>query len=261
MPASDIATVVLAAGIGRRLRPLTTIHPKPLCPVNNIPLIELALTEVTSLVGPLTPERVAVNTHHLAEQVIAHVAGRAHISVERPVALGTAGAIGNLRSWIDGRDVMIRNTDVWRGGAVPDSFVTAWDHEKPRLLVTHDDERADFGGSLRFSGLSLLPWSIAETLPPTPAGLYESVWGQAARNRAIELIETDVAFIDCGTPTDYLRANLIASGGKSVIGEGAVIEGEVIRSVVWPRGIVNRDERLVEVIRAAADITVPAPQS
>src|SRR3954451_10846153 len=123
----DVAVVVLAAGEGRRLRPLTSIHPKPLCPVNNVPLIELAFGEVAACVGAIGPERMAVNAHHLADQIVAWVGDRAHISLEQPAALGTAGGGGHLRSWLDGRPLLIRNTDVWRGGPVPSSFVTDWD--------------------------------------------------------------------------------------------------------------------------------------
>ena len=256
----DVAVVVLAAGAGRRLRPLTSIHPKPLCPVDNVPLIELALAEVASCVGEINPERVAVNAHHLAEQVVAWVDGRAHISLEQPAALGTAGAVGRLRSWLDGRAVLIRNTDVWRGGPVPSSFVTDWDGERPRLLVVRDAERADFEGGFRFAGLSLLPWELAQAIPAERAGLYETVWQQAEREGRLDLVESDVAFIDCGTPADYLRANLAASGGDSVIGADAVVDGELIRSVVWPNGVVRRGERLVECVRVGADLTVPAPQ-
>jgi MurNAc alpha-1-phosphate uridylyltransferase len=66
-------------------------------------------------------------------------------------------------------------------------------------------------------------------------------------------------FIDCGTPSNYLRANLAANGGESVIGPGAVVDGELIRSVVWPDGVVRAGERLVESIRVGSDVTVPAP--
>ncbi len=230
------------------------MRPKPLCPVNNVPLIQLAFDEVNALVGETSPARLAVNAHHLAEQVIDWVGDRAHVSVEEPAALGTAGAIGNLRDWIDGRPTLIRNTDVWRSGPVPVSFITDWDGECPRLLVVHDETRPDFAGTLRFAGISLLPWSLAKTITPEPAGLYEAVW----QNAALDLVDSEVAFIDCGTPSDYLRANLAASGGASVIGAGAVIDGVVERSVVWPDGVVRRDERLVECIRAGADVTVDA---
>ena len=53
----------------------------------------------------------------------------------------------------------------------------------------------------------------------------------------------------CDRPRDYLAANLLASGGESVVGEGAVVEGELVRSVVWPGGIVHPGEVLVDAIR------------
>ena len=55
--------------------------------------------------------------------------------------------------------------------------------------------------------------------------------------------------IDCGNPPDYLRANLLASGGASVIGAGAVVEGRVEESVVWPGARVYAGERLVRSVR------------
>src|SRR3989339_537965 len=56
---------VLAAGLGTRLRPLTDICPKPLLPVLNRPLLGLVLAQLEDA-GCL---QVAVNTHHLADQV------------------------------------------------------------------------------------------------------------------------------------------------------------------------------------------------
>jgi MurNAc alpha-1-phosphate uridylyltransferase len=197
-----LAAVVLAAGRGTRLRPLTDTTPKPLLPVGSTTLLDAALERVGSVV-PVAPETVAVNAHWLADQVVAHVAGRAHVSVEEPAALGTAGAIGNLRDWLDGRDVLIANGDVWYDGPVDVAeFVASWDGVVPRLLVVADAVRADFDGLWRFAGLSLLPWSIARTLEPVPSGLYEVVWSRSD----IELVETDVMFIDCGTPEELARA-------------------------------------------------------
>ncbi len=61
---------------------------------------------------------------------------------------------------------------------------------------------------------------------------------------------TDAVFVDCGTPADYLWANLHASGGESVVGRGAVVEGLLTRSVVWDGAFVGRGEHLIETIRA-----------
>ena len=117
---SDLAGVVLAAGLGTRLRPLTDLRPKALCPVNGVPLVDLALRRVSAQVlgepapsGAALTANVAVNAHHHADQVVQHLAGRAHVSVEQPIALGTAGALGRLRPWIDGRPALVVNADTW----------------------------------------------------------------------------------------------------------------------------------------------------
>lgn len=239
-----LAAVVLAAGRGERLRPLTDLRPKPLCPVDNVPLLATALDTALAL----TPD-VAVNAHHLAAQVEAFVGGRAHLSYE-PVALGTAGALGNLRPWLDGRDVLVLNGDAWRPGSLA-SFVDGWDGERVRLLVVRDPARGDFG-EWRFAGASLHPWPVVADLPAEPAGLYEVVWSRAD----CELVPWDGPFVDCGTVGDYLAANMAASGGAPVVGEGAVVAGELVRSVVWPGGVVRAGERLVDSVRVGADLTV-----
>src|SRR5439155_3371852 len=72
-----LAGVVLAAGAGTRLRPLTTLRPKALCPVGTVPLLDLALARLAPLTGGL-PADLAVNAHEhaFAPAVAAHVAGR-----------------------------------------------------------------------------------------------------------------------------------------------------------------------------------------
>src|SRR4051794_3546607 len=96
------AAVVLAAGAGERLRPLTQLRPKPLCPVANTALLDGALVRV----GAVVPAgSVAVNAHHHADQVQAHLADRpdVHLSVEPDRARGTAGGPGRARGRRGGR--------------------------------------------------------------------------------------------------------------------------------------------------------------
>ena len=239
--------LVLAAGAGTRLRPLTDLRPKALCPVANRPLVDWALDRVAPSVS-----RTAVNVHHHREQLLAHLSGReVHVSVEEPVALGTAGALGRLRDWVAGAAVLLTNADSW-SPAEPDPLarlLAGWDGERPRLLCRRDPANADFG-DLRYVGSALLPWRSIRDLPATPAGLYEVSWRALHEQDRVDLVVDDLVHIDCGTPADYLAANLTASGGESVIGEGAVVEGTLIRSVVWPGARVRPDERLVDSIRA-----------
>ncbi len=249
---STPAGVVLAAGEGRRLRPLTQLRPKALCPVGGRALLDLALDRVEPHAGH-GADHVAVNAHHHAQQVVAHVGDRAHLSVEQPEALGTAGALGALRPWLDGRDVLLSNADAYLTDTLH-TLVTP-DPDRCRLLVRAlpDGERGDFrldGRPVRYVGACLLPWRHVRDLAAEPSGLYEALWRRLDDEGRLELVETTGAVVDCGTPADYLAANLLASGGRSVVGEGAVVEGRLLRSVVWDGAHVGPDEELVDVVRA-----------
>jgi MurNAc alpha-1-phosphate uridylyltransferase len=85
--------MVLAAGMGTRMRPLTDTMPKPLVKVNGKALLDHVLDRLAAE----GVERAVVNVHHFAEQIIAHVADRHRpeitISDERGVLLDTGGGV------------------------------------------------------------------------------------------------------------------------------------------------------------------------
>jgi CTP:molybdopterin cytidylyltransferase MocA len=249
---STLAGVVLAAGLGERLRPLTSLRPKALCPVGNVPLLDLALGRLHPHVGS-GAAAVAVNAHHFAEDVVAHVGDRAHVQVEQPRPLGTAGALGRLRDWLDGRDVLLTNADAYTPHGLAE-LVRGWDGARCRLLATPvgAGERADFvtgGVGVRYVGSCLLPSAAVRGLAAEPSGLYEVLWRDLPAS-GLDLVVTSDPVVDCGRPTDYLSANLLASGGASVVGDAAVVRGRLERSVVWPGAYVGPDEHLTEVVRA-----------
>jgi NDP-sugar pyrophosphorylase family protein len=249
--ADSVAGVVLAAGAGRRLAPLTRLRSKALCPVRNRPLVDLALERLATVTGD-----VAVNAHRPQALLQAHVAGRAHVSIEDgEEALGTAGALGALRDWIAGRPVLVTNADAWLPADMG-VLVDGWDGERVRVLTVSDPARADFG-TQRYCGAALMPWAAVRDLQPVPSGLYEVSWGERHAAGTLDLVGHSGPFVDCGTPADYLAANLAASEGRSVVGPGAVVgDGAVLeRSVVWPEAVVAPGERLVDAIRAG-DLTV-----
>lgn len=241
-----MAGIVLAAGAGTRLAPLTDIRPKALCPVNGVPLVDLAVDRVRAV----TPS-VAVNVHHGRDALLEHLGDRVHVSLEDPVALGTAGAVGALRDWVAGRPSVVVNADGWCRGGVED-LVDGWDGATVRLLVAG-------GGALGPRSLiagSLLPWSWARELPDRPAGLYEAVWRRARTQGVLEIVPFTGPFVDCGTPAAYLAANLAASGGHSVVATGARVEGRVRRCVLWEEAVVDPGEVLVDAIRIRGRRTV-----
>jgi NDP-sugar pyrophosphorylase family protein len=230
---------------------LTLELPKALCPVGGVPLVDLALERLLSL----GISSVAVNAHAFADEVAAHVGRRAQVSVESGEALGTAGALGALRPWIAGRATVVTNADAYLVGSLG-PVVDGWDGSSIRLSVVPDEVVPDFEGRWRYAGTCLLPWPDVRVLEPVPSGLYEVSWRDALAAGRVELVPLPGPFVDCGTPADYLAANLLASGGETVIGEGAVVEGSAERCVLWPGARVGRDEHLVEAIRTASGLTV-----
>lgn len=213
-------------------------------------LVDQAIARVSAVVGP---DDVAVNVHHGRDQLERHLAGRVHLSVEEPVALGTAGAVAHLRPWLDGRGVLVVNADTWHTIDLA-RLVAAWDGRRVRVLICGDPGE-QLGPGSRVIG-SLLPWSEVVGLAHEPSGLWEVCWRALRAAGALDVVTAHGDFVDCAGPADYLAANLSASGGRSVIGDGAVVRGSVVRSVVWPGGVVGAGETLVEVIRVGERLTV-----
>jgi len=242
----DLVGVVLAAGRGTRLRPLTRLRPKALCPVGNVPLVDLALERVRPAVAA-----VAVNLHHGRRALDAHLPADVHRSVEEHGPLGTAGALGHLRGWIDGRATLVVNADAWCPGSLA-GFADGWDGERIRLLLAGNDQ---LGPSSRLAG-ALMPWSAIEALAAAPSGLYEVSWRAAQAEGRLEAVRHDGPFVDCGTPREYLEANLQASGGQSVVEPGAEVQGSLDRCVVWRDAVVHPGEALSCCVRARGRITV-----
>jgi hypothetical protein len=194
------------------------------------------------------------------------------VSREEPVALGTAGGVAALRAWLDGRDVLVTNADAYLPG--PLALADGWDGARCRLLCVPAADGpavpgvaggrpvgADFvtpdGRGVRYVGACLLPWAAVRTLRPEPSGLYEVLW----RGADLDLVVSGATAIDCGTPADYLAANLHASGGASVVGEGATVLGRLERCVVWDGAYVGPEESLHDAVRAGtreAPLTVHA---
>jgi NDP-sugar pyrophosphorylase family protein len=280
----DLCALVLAAGQGRRLRPITETVPKPLCPVGNVPLLDRALDRLAAH-GLAGSGRVAVNASYLADQIAAHAGGRAFISTE-PEALGTAGAVGHLRDWAAGRAVLVGNGDAYLApdpaSADPGHDLAAllhgWDGETVRVLVVPaaDPESAEFhgpAGPAVFAGFSLIPASVAAALAPVRSELVREVWRPAERDGRLELIRYDGLYLDTGTVPDYLAANLHAAGAGSLIAPDAVVTGRVercvvgaaatvggtaIRCVIFPGAVVAADEMLVDAVRVGTGLTVTA---
>jgi len=277
MTMTEVCAIVLAAGEGLRLRPLTELLPKALCPIANVALLDRALTRIAG-VGLTGPTEVAVNAAYLADQVVAHVGDRAHLSVERDGPLGTSGGVGHLRDWIGGRGALIGNSDAYLAdphrepGKDIAALLDGWNGETVRMLTRPNPPGATGGFSgHKFAGFSLVPWRYLRALEPTQGALVSTVWRPAERNGDLELVTYEGLYLDTGTPADYLRANLHAAGStglidpsatvtgtatQSVIGPTATVHGTITHCVIWPGATVTSTETLTNAIRATPNLTI-----
>jgi MurNAc alpha-1-phosphate uridylyltransferase len=123
--------MVLAAGLGTRMRPLTNDRPKALVEVGGKALIDHMLDRLAEA----GVERAVVNLHHFGDRLEAHLAARTEaptveISDERAQLLDSAGGIRHARALLGDETAFIANIDsVWTEDGAPAlaSMVEAWD--------------------------------------------------------------------------------------------------------------------------------------
>src|SRR6476660_4501477 len=130
--------MVLAAGLGTRMRPLTDTMPKPLVRIVGKPLIDHVLDRLADA----GVEKAVVNVHHFAEQLVGHLAQRARpriaISDERGLLLGTGGGVRKaLPELGEGPFFHINSDTIWIDGAKPNltRLADAFDPETMDTLL------------------------------------------------------------------------------------------------------------------------------
>ena len=140
--ASDTA-MVLAAGLGKRMRPLTATQPKPLVRVAGKPLIDYSLDHIADAGIP----KAVVNVHYLADALEAHLANRrggpvTAISDERPLLLETGGGMAKAKELLPDPFFCLNSDNIWLDGPrdVFAELSAAWNPEimdALLLLVPH----------------------------------------------------------------------------------------------------------------------------
>jgi mannose-1-phosphate guanylyltransferase len=150
MQGRRIRALVLAAGLGTRLRPLTSLTPKPLLPVRGVPILGHTLAQLAA-VGC---EAVAVNLHYLGDQIRQRF-GDSHAGMpltwsEEPEVLGTLGALHPLKEFLAPADlVLLVNGDSlcrWPLRKLVRKHLSGG--ARSTLLLTSRPDPARFGGGV-----------------------------------------------------------------------------------------------------------------
>src|SRR3712207_3178111 len=130
--------MVLAAGLGTRMRPVTDRLPKPLVEVGGRALIDHALDRLAA--AGVT--RAGVNVHHLADLVEAHVRRRSRpaiaVSDERGLRLETGGGVKRALPLLGAEPFFVLNSDsMWIEGARPalHALAGAWEPRRMEILL------------------------------------------------------------------------------------------------------------------------------
>lgn len=137
-PATISRAMVLAAGFGKRLRPLTDTTPKPLVRLRGHSLLDRILDRLEAA----GVEEVVVNLHHLAEKIEAHLAKRPGPRVvysrEEEEILETGGGVAKALPLLGEGPFYVCNGDVcWLDGRVPAlrRLAAAWDDSRMDALL------------------------------------------------------------------------------------------------------------------------------
>ncbi len=281
--------MILAAGLGMRLRPLSLEIPKPVIPVLGEPLCGHAM----AFLRGHGAASFLLNLHHgpetVREKVTTWAAGRFPVEfTHEPEILGTGGGIGNARGFLRGGTFVTANSDAVARFPLGDALAL---HRSNGALATlvllpdpsrrytpvrvRDDGRISGFGVAAPAGTSegfYTGYLIAEPelLDRVPRGrpsciVRETLAPLITAGAPICAFMTEGAFLDFGTPADYLRGTLALlaerEGGKgphsyvhprasigkgAILGPGAVVEenasvgtGATVRhAILWPGAVV-----------------------
>lgn len=275
--------LILAAGLGTRLRPLTTTLAKPALPVAGPTLVERIITSMRTH-GIID---LLLNLHYLPA-TITRVVGdgsglgvRVRYSWEMPL-LGSGGGprrafalVPDARLWLVNGDTLtdVDFAQVAREHAASDALVTMAVIPNPSPdryggVVVDDDgrvgafvPRGSGTGTWHFVGVQIAEreafQSLADGVPAeSVAGVYRTLI--ASRPGAVRAFRSDATFLDIGTPRDYLDACLRLSGSDSVVAATADVApmARLTRSVILGRAEVPADA-VLECVIVAGGVRVP----
>lgn len=291
------SALILAAGFGTRLRPLTLELPKPVVPVGDRPL----LAHVAAACRRAGAERLMANLHHDHEKIssiINELSLGIDVMVEAEIR-GTAGGVAGARSRLGSGAVLIWNGDILTDAPASELLAVAGERDCMVLAVA---PRADGEGSVGldesghvvrlrgqvfgrearsadYVGVMALGPSVVAHLPEKGCLFGDYALPHLARGGRVLTVPSLAPWSDLGDLPSYVAANqawlaargacsFLASGAdvapsvhveRSVMGVGAKVlgAGEVADVIAWPGATVTAP--LSRAVVLGSGLVVPWP--
>ncbi len=225
----DLTAVVLAGGMGTRLRSVVADLPKVLAPVAGRPFLTYLLDQIAAA----GIDRVVLSTGHLAEQFDSVIGSRyrdmpiVYAHEEQP--LGTGGAIRFACGFANAEQLLVMNGDSYCDANV--SEYIDWhldgDHDVSLMLASVDDtsrygtveldnderitafveKRSESVAGYINAGVYLLRRAVLDQIPAGPCSIERDVFPKLLAQGLLMGWVTNAEFIDIGIPSDYERSH------------------------------------------------------
>ena len=226
--------MILAAGLGTRLRPLTNTLPKPLIPINGRPLIEYTLL----LLKKYQIQEIIINIHHHGRQIRNALGSGSRWGLkisysDEPEILGTGGGLKKVESFLSDGTFLVINGDILTNFDLNQAALFHARKKSVATLVLREDPDADSWGALEidagdrvrtirgqppqnqsnpagkrmFSGIHILDPRIFRYLPGEAYSNIMDVYLEMIKSgESIAGFTMDSYWMDIGTPERYQLA-------------------------------------------------------
>ncbi|MFC1839736.1 sugar phosphate nucleotidyltransferase [Thermodesulfobacteriota bacterium] len=225
--------MILAAGFGTRLKPLTEELPKALMPVANIPILERNIEYLNSF--GITD--IIINTHYLSESIHDFTTGKVYLTVrnEKEI-LGTGGGIANCRDFLGDDTFVVMNSDILTDIDINAAIKRHKKTGNLALMVLHNQEpfnqiiidgnnnikeiHREGPGKLAFTGIHVLEPEIFNHMPLE--GFSDIILDcynplLASGKKITTHVVSGHYWYDIGTITSYIEANRYFLGPNKIL--------------------------------------------
>lgn len=239
--------MLLAAGLGTRLRPLTETTPKPLLPVGEHSILGWNLL----LLKRHGITKVLINLHYKSEQIVEALGDGSRYGMRvayshEPTILGTGGGIKQAEAFLKGEPFVVLNGDTLSECDLT-AMITAHSvahrlHGAPATLAVREDPQASRWGELTldaesrilqikgapplagspsietgpfmFAGIHMMEPSVLDAIPQGPGSIIDVYWNLLREGRHLHGYRMRGYWSDIGTPDRYAEAQRDIAEGR-----------------------------------------------